>query len=149
MADVMTREQRSRCMSRIRGRNTQPELTLRRALWREGLRYRVHPALPGRPDLVFVGSMVAVFVDGCFWHACPEHATSPATNAQFWRDKIGRNVQRDRKVDAVLRGEGWTVFRCWEHEVERSLATVVSRIKKTLRRKKSGPKLRDRRRNRR
>src|SRR4051794_33740524 len=97
MADVLNPEQRSRCMSRIKGKNTKPELMLRKALWAAGLRYRLHTRLPGRPDLTFSGSRVVVFVDGCFWHSCPKHRTTPKTNAAFWNAKIGRNTARDRE----------------------------------------------------
>jgi len=119
-------------MSRIRGRNTKPEWALRKALWREGLRYRVHPALPGRPDVAFTAKRIAIFVDGCFWHACPQHATSPATNAEFWLQKISRNVDRDQKVNALLDAAGWSVLRFWEHEVESSLDSVIARIKREI-----------------
>lgn len=130
----MTREQRSRCMSRIRGQNTGPELLVRRALWRLGLRYRVRSKLAGRPDLVFGPRRIAVFIDGCFWHACPEHGVKPKANGRFWREKLGANIQRDRRTTATLREAGWTVLRFWEHEVERDLEDVLARIGKALRR---------------
>src|SRR5689334_7727114 len=98
---------RSENMARIRGRDTRPELAIRSRVHRTGLRYRVHTriSLGGstvRPDLVFARARVAVFVDGCFWHVCPEHATWPATNAAWWREKLARNQARDRAVDAML-----------------------------------------------
>ena len=103
-----------------RKRDTRPELALRRELHRRGLRYRVDASpLPGlrcRADIVFTRPRVAVFVDGCFWHSCPEHGTRPSTNAVYWKAKIGRNVERDRRNDAHLSAEGWTVIRVWEHE---------------------------------
>jgi DNA mismatch endonuclease, patch repair protein len=119
MSDVMTPEQRSRCMSRIRGSDTTVEVRFRRLLWRAGLRYTLRSALPGRPDLTFVAARVAVFVDGCFWHACPIHGVAPKSNADFWRAKIGRNKARDAEVNGLLKAEGWTVLRVWEHEIER------------------------------
>lgn len=107
-------------MSRQRVRDTAPELALRRALHAEGLRYRVDVApLPGlrrRADLVFTRARVAVFVDGCFWHCCPEHGTLPQSNAQWWRAKLERNAERDRDTDRVLNEAGWLVLRFWEHE---------------------------------
>lgn len=135
MADVMTAEQRSRCMSRIRGQNTKPERALRQALWSLGLRYRLARKLPGKPDLTFVGARVVVFVDGCFWHACPQHRTVPKNNAEFWQTKIGRNVERDREVTAMLTADGWLVLRFWEHEVKRSLNRVLRRVTAVVRRR--------------
>lgn len=132
MSDVMTPEQRSRCMSRIKGRNTKPELALRRALWARGHRYRVNHRLPGKPDVAFVGARVAVFIDGCFWHGCPEHRVKPKTNPDFWRKKLSGNVERDRKVSALLAAEGWIVLRFWEHEVEDDLRKVVDAVEAAL-----------------
>lgn len=126
--DVMTPAQRSRCMSKIRGSNTAPERALRKALWAAGLRYRLRAKVKGRPDVVFAGKKIAVFVDGCFWHACPDHATKPKSNAGFWRVKIGGNVQRDHVVTQALTREGWVVLRFWEHEVTSSLDAVVREI---------------------
>ena len=126
--DVMTPEQRSRCMSKIRGKNTKPELVLRMALWEKGLRYRIHYALPGRPDIVFPGKKIAVFVDGCFWHDCPQHAVSPKANVEFWLKKIQGNVERDSRVTRELGKKGWTVLRFWEHEVGDDLGSVVQRV---------------------
>lgn len=134
MTDVMTKEQRSRCMSRIRGKHTKPELRLRKALWSTGMRYRLHKRLPGRPDVVFPGAHVAVFVDGCFWHDCAAHGARPKANAEFWRMKIEANAKRDRLVSERLRALGWTVLRFWEHEVNENLDEVVLQIRSCLRR---------------
>jgi DNA mismatch endonuclease, patch repair protein len=124
--DVMTPEQRSRCMSRIRGSDTQPERALRSILWRRGLRYRLRSKLPGRPDITFHRGKIAVFVDGCFWHACPEHATKPKTNSAFWNAKISGNVERDNRVNKLLAADGWLVLRFWEHEVEQSAENIAN-----------------------
>jgi DNA mismatch endonuclease (patch repair protein) len=134
--DVMTPAQRSRCMSRIRGVNTKPELALRRALWQLGLRYRLHQKLPGKPDLTFGSARVVVFVDGCFWHACPAHQTQPKTNAAFWRNKIASNVARDAIVNSALEADGWEILRFWEHEVNDNLAAVVSRVRRAVQKRK-------------
>ncbi|MBY3115643.1 very short patch repair endonuclease [Rhizobium laguerreae] len=128
MPDVMTPEQRSRCMSRIRATKTKPEMRLRKALWTQGLRYRVNRKLPGKPDLVFVGARLAVFVDGCFWHGCPIHGKSPKSNQSYWTPKIARNRERDVIVSAALQSAGWTVLRFWEHEIEADLGGVVETI---------------------
>lgn len=124
----MTREQRSRCMSRIRGCNTRPERLVRSALWRIGFRYRLKSRLPGRPDIVFPRERIAVFIDGCFWHRCPDHYSSPVTNARAWDEKISANVRRDRAVDEQLAADGWEVLRFWEHQVKVDPARVAGRV---------------------
>ncbi|WP_280468398.1 very short patch repair endonuclease [Nocardia cyriacigeorgica] len=107
-------------MSRQRRAGTEPELALRRELHRRGLRYFVDRApIPGqrrRADVVFPRLRVAVYVDGCFWHSCPQHATHPKNNAQWWAEKLAANVARDRATDADLAAAGWQVIRVWEHE---------------------------------
>lgn len=115
-----------------RSRDTGPELALRRLLHRRGLRYRVDFApLPGvrrRADIVFTRAKVAVFVDGCFWHSCPEHGTTPVRNADYWVPKLQRNQDRDRETDAQLVTAGWTVVRVWEHEPVDSAAERVEQV---------------------
>jgi DNA mismatch endonuclease (patch repair protein) len=100
---------------------TKPERDLRSVLHSNGLRFRKNfPLRAGdrtvRPDVVFTRQRLAVFVDGCYWHRCPEHGTSPRFNSSYWRAKLDRNVERDRVVDAALAREGWTILRVWEHE---------------------------------
>jgi DNA mismatch endonuclease (patch repair protein) len=103
-----------------RSRDTAPELALRRLLHGQGLRYRVdavvEDGLACRADLVFRAARVAVFVDGCFWHRCPLHATVPTANASYWKSKFDRIVARDRRNDVALADAGWTVVRIWEHD---------------------------------
>ncbi|ATO65159.1 very short patch repair endonuclease [Mycobacterium avium subsp. hominissuis] len=119
-------------MSRQRTRDTEPEMFLRRELHRRGLRYRVDAAIPGLPrrraDILFTRAKVAVLVDGCFWHGCPEHKTAPTTNGEWWAAKLARNIERDRETDAHLRSFGWTVLRVWEHEDMKHAATDIERI---------------------
>ncbi len=107
-------------MSRQRSVGTAPEIALRSELHRRGLRYFVDRAplkgLRRRADLVFPRRKVAVYVDGCFWHSCPEHATHPKNNALWWAEKLAGNVARDRDTDARLIAAGWAVVRIWEHE---------------------------------
>ncbi|TDU83154.1 T/G mismatch-specific endonuclease [Kribbella voronezhensis] len=118
-------------MSRQKSRNTQVEIELRRYLHAAGLRYRIHrrPVLGVRreADIVFGPARVAVFVDGCFWHGCPEHATWPKSNAEFWREKIEGNRRRDANTDALLAKAGWLVVRVWEHEGIEAAAARVQR----------------------
>lgn len=130
--DVLTSDQRRLCMSRNRGRDTGPEMKLRKALWAAGHRYRVRTKLPGRPDIAFIGARVAVFVDGCFWHACPVHSTRPRSNTAFWAAKLARNVVRDQEVSLQLSNDGWCVVRFWEHEVRSDLPAVVDKVSKAV-----------------
>lgn len=109
---------RSEQMARIRGRDTQPERRLRSLLWARGFRYRLHARrLPGRPDLVFPARKTVVFVDGCFWHGCPEHYVRPRSRTAFWARKLRENVSRDRAHCLSLEAMGWKVLRVWEHDV--------------------------------
>jgi len=134
MTDNLTREQRSLTMSRIKGSNTGPELRLRKALWAAGLRYRLKYKLPGKPDLVMVSARLAVFVDGCFWHGCPDHGVRPADNSDYWNEKIEGNIRRDERINSQLRKLSWTVMRLWEHEVRNELPRVVDQILNQCRR---------------
>jgi DNA mismatch endonuclease, patch repair protein len=118
MADVLTKSQRYICMSRIRSRDTVPEIELRKALWAIGLRYRLKSRLPGNPDLVFPSLKSVVFVDGCFWHVCPQHGVRPSSNTEFWQNKLDSNVARDKAVNRKLKRLGWRVVRVWEHEID-------------------------------
>lgn len=110
----------SRRMAKVRQKDTAAEVTLRRELYRNGLRYRVDYAVLKKPrrvaDVAFPGLKIALFVDGCFWHGCPEHATWPKHNAEFWRRKIEANRLRDADTNSRLLDLGWTVLRFWEHE---------------------------------
>jgi len=120
MTDFLTPAERSDRMSRIRGKDTQPELALRKVLHRLGLRYRLHGAgLPGKPDLVFPRYRTVVFVHGCFWHrhdGC-NIATTPKSNTPFWLEKFKKNVTRDARVATQLEALGWRVFIVWECEL--------------------------------
>ena len=117
-------------MRSVRRRDTAPEMALRRALWRRGLRYRVHAACAGacHPDILFPACRVAVFVDGCFWHMCPSHATFPSSNGEWWAEKLAANVERDRRHDSRLRDAGYTVVRVWEHEDPERAACRISEL---------------------
>lgn len=125
---------RSEQMARIRGTNTSPEVTLRRALWARGLRYRLHERTPaGRPDVVFSASRVAVFIDGCFWHGCPLHYARPRSREEFWSAKLVENVERDARQAVVLDAAGWHAVRLWEHEIITELESAVERVERAVR----------------
>ncbi|KAB2340904.1 very short patch repair endonuclease [Actinomadura rudentiformis] len=119
-------------MKANRGRDTKPELALRRAVHALGLRYRVSvrplPGVRRTADLVFTRAKVAVFLDGCYWHGCPDHHTKAATNAAYWADKVEKNRARDRETDALLEAAGWMAVRVWEHEDPREAALKVESI---------------------
>src|SRR3569623_179974 len=119
-------------MRRVRQKNTSAESALRRELHALGLRYRIHVPISTKPrrvaDLTFAGPRVAVFVDGCFWHGCPRHATWPKQNAEFWRAKIVANQVRDRDTDARLKIDGWEVVRIWAHEMPCEAARRIANV---------------------
>jgi DNA mismatch endonuclease, patch repair protein len=121
-----------RRMQRQARRDTKPEMALRRELHRLGLRYRVDcqvmPGVRRRADIVFTRARIAVFVDGCFWHGCPQHATKPKANAEWWAEKLSTTVARDRDTDARLQTHGWKVLRFWEHEDMRTAAMTIHAV---------------------
>ena len=136
MTDVFTKTKRSEVMSRIRGRgNKDTEMALAKLFrahritgWRRNL-----PVF-GKPDFVFLKLRLAIFVDGCFWHCCPLHATKPKSNAAFWRNKLATNQTRDRLVTSTLKSAGWQVLRIWEHELlAKGTSQVVLRVRKSIR----------------
>ena len=147
MADRMTPEQRHRCMSRIRGRDTKPELVVRRWLWHQGFRYRLYvKALPGRPDIVMRKWRTVIFVNGCFWHGhdC-QSDRRPTTNAQFWQDKIDRNRERDTRNVAALQAAGWHVLVVWECQLnaknrQQTLRELDVRLSQIVLEHTAGPK---------
>ncbi|MGC4761393.1 very short patch repair endonuclease [Micromonospora sp. DT46] len=122
-----------------KARDTGPERRLRSLLHQAGLRYRVNArplrSLRRTADVVFPGAHVAVFVDGCYWHGCPEHYRPARANDQFWREKIDRNRVRDRETDQLLVDAGWTVIRIWEHE---DFTTAANRIQEVVRGQSAG-----------
>lgn len=121
-------------MQSNRGKDTALELAIRSGLHRAGLRFRKHrrplPGLRCDADVVFPRQRLAVFIDGCFWHGCPEHASRPSANRDWWGAKLDRNLERDARNDSRLREAGWVVLRIWEHE---EVADAVGRVAETLR----------------
>ena len=119
-------------MSVVRRRDTRPEVALRRELHARGLRFRVDarptPRVRGRADIVFTRRRIAVYVDGCFWHACPDHGVVPKSNTEWWMEKLAATVARDRLAEEVLHSEGWSVVRVWEHEDAKDAADRIATL---------------------
>lgn len=148
MTDRVTPEVRSRMMKAIHGKDTKPEMLLRRALHARGHRYRVHrKVVRWRPDIVFGPAKVAVFVDGDFWHgnawrtakkgsfcSCEEWL---ATLPEYWQGKLARNMERDRRTSRILRREGWSVIRVWESDLNRNVEACVRKVERALERRKA------------
>ncbi len=126
--DRITKEQRSRNMSRIRGKNTKPEMIVRRYLFSRGLRYRLHAKLPGKPDIVMKQRRVAIFINGCFWHGhngC-KYFRWPQTRTEYWREKIGGNIKRDLRNYTALQDAGWRVLVVWECDIKQNRESVLN-----------------------
>ena len=139
MADVFSKEKRSEVMKLIHGKNTQPEILVRKYLFSSGLRYRLHvESLPGKPDIVFKKTKTIIFINGCFWHGhrnC-KFSKIPATNKAYWSNKISQNIQRDHKVIRMLRMEGWRIIIIWECMLrpsrrDKSLSKLYKDIQRT------------------
>lgn len=127
---------RSEIMRRVKQRNTPAELALRTALFHRGFRYRVHRRIEGGTvDVAFLSAKVAVFVDGCFWHGCPLHATFPKSNQAYWLPKLAENKERDLRQTEKLSAAGWFVIRVWEHECRPPEPKIVHRIGRVVRRR--------------
>ena len=122
-------------MSRIRGKNTKPEMAVRKALWKDGIRgYRLHPkSVPGKPDVAFIGKKLAVFIHGCYWHSCPHcKPQKPKSNRAWWVDKLQKNVERDKRKESELVSQGWRVLTVWECQVKDDIDRVVRKVRKEL-----------------
>ena len=135
MVDIVDKATRSRMMAGIGGKNTRPEMVVRKHLFAAGFRYRLHRRdLPGRPDIVLPKHKTVIFVHGCFWHrhAGCRFAATPATNAQFWQEKLDGNVERDRRATRALLAAGWRVLRVWECRTgPKDLERLVADLAKT------------------
>ncbi len=119
-------EQVSQQMKRMPRKNSGPEVRLRRELHSRGLRFRVNlRGLPGTPDIAFTRAKIAVFVDGCFWHRCPRHGVLPKANRDWWREKLDRNVERDKRKDGELENLGWLSIHVWEHDDPTTVADAI------------------------
>lgn len=128
--DNLTPEKRSRIMRAIKSSNTKPELVIRKMLHAAGYRYKLHPkTLPGRPDIVFPTRKKAILVHGCFWHVHKHCATGRIPDSPMWRDKLLRNIQRDKEVDAALQGLGWQTAVVWECEINKNSSNVLHELR--------------------
>lgn len=137
MTDIHSSLQRSRNMAAIKGKNTSPEVKIRKMLYHRGIRgYRIHYPLPGKPDIVFTKQKVVIFIDGCYWHKCPQCFQEPQTNRDFWMEKINGNVKRDERVNQELIDSGWIVLRFWEHEIRKIPESVVDIISECVQTRK-------------
>ncbi len=133
MPDKFSKETRSRIMSSIRSKNTQPEITVRQLLWARGKRYRIHNrSVFGNPDISNKKKKVAVFIDGCFWHGCSKCYQQPRTNTEFWKKKVSDSRRRRKLVISRLRKEGWKTMEVWEHEIKSSSGIIADRIARNL-----------------
>jgi DNA mismatch endonuclease, patch repair protein len=132
MVDKITKEKRSKIMAAIHSKDTKPELSLRKALWVRGLRYRIQYGKE-KIDIAFPSQKIAVLVDGCFWHGCPLHSHLPKSNEEYWVPKLKKNIERDHAKNQRLEAEGWTVLRFWEHELT-NIGEVIRRVESELKR---------------
>ncbi len=129
MPDKFSKEVRSRIMSSIRGKNTKPELIVRKILWSMGKRYRIHDSsVFGSPDISNKSRNIAIFIDGCFWHGCGRCYKEPKSNTEFWREKITKNRDRRKVVKSRLKKDGMTILQFWEHEVLSEPTKVTDKI---------------------
>ena len=122
-------------MSRIKGKDTKPEIIVRKRLYSMGFRYRTNTWLKFgkvrfRPDIIFISKKVAIFIDGCFWHKCPKCYKEPKSKREYWIPKINRNVQRAKEINRYYKQKGWKVIRIWEHEIKKNLNKVMKRVLK-------------------
>ena len=115
-------------MSKVKSVNTKPELKLRKALFSNGLRYRIHFKINGKPDIAFSRKKLAIFVDGCFWHCCPKHCRMPKSNKSYWHSKIKRNILNAEEKDKMLKAQGWKILHIWEHEINENLGKAANKV---------------------
>ena len=127
--DFVTAEKRSEMMSKIRSKETSLEIGFRKVLWHSGIRYRKNPkGWFWKPDILIQKRKIAIFLDSCFWHGCPEHFTLPKTRQDFWETKIGKNRERDSLVTEYYEKKWWKVFRFWEHTLKRDMSKIALKI---------------------
>ena len=127
--DTVSKQKRSEIMSHIKSKDSKIEISLRKKLWQAGIRYRKNPkGYFGKPDLVLKKYKIVIFIDSCFWHGCKKHCRLPATNKEYWKNKIERNKKRDKKVSVYYKKIGWNIIRIWEHEIKKDLQRLIYKI---------------------
>ncbi len=131
MTDIFTKEKRSKIMSRVKNKGTDIEMSLRKGLFKQGLRFRINSKIIGKPDIVFPRKKIAIFCDGDFWHG-RNYLKESGKYKKFWKEKIKVNMLRDRKIDSLLKEQGWRIMRFWETDIIKSVDKCVSKIKKTI-----------------
>lgn len=133
MGDIFSKEKRSDIMSKVRSKDSKIEIIFRKALWKEGFRYRKNcKNYFGKPDLVLKKYKTVFFIDSCFWHGCKKHGTLPKTNKKFWINKINANKNRDKMVTRYYRKNNWKIIRIWEHEITKKLDVTIDKITKNF-----------------
>lgn len=131
--DKVTPEIRSRIMRLVRSKDTKLEEFFRKELWKKGTRYRKNPrGYYGKPDLAIKKKKTVIFLDSCFWHGCSKHCRLPKSNVNYWKNKIDRNIQRDKQVTQYYKDKKWTIIRLWEHEILKDAEGVVARVQKMI-----------------
>jgi DNA mismatch endonuclease (patch repair protein) len=130
MADNLTKEQRSKTMSRIRSKWTAQEKKIHDYLKGNKIKHQMHPNIKGSPDVILKDTKTAVFLHGCFWHKCPKCYIKPKTNKMYWIPKIENNVKRDRKNNKILKQDGFKVIRIWEHEIKKDFKKILNKLLK-------------------
>lgn len=129
MADIFSKAKRSEIMSKVRNKDSKIEIAFRKALWKEGFRYRKNVnSYFGKPDIVLKKYKTVIFVDSCFWHGCRKHCILPVSNKKFWRKKIERNKQRDREVNRYYKKESWNIMRIWEHDLQKNSDKMIKKL---------------------
>lgn len=133
--DTVSKQKRSKIMSRIKDKNSKIEIEFRKALWKEGFRYSKNSLKYfGKPDLVLKKYKTVIFIDSCFWHGCKKHCRIPSTNKNYWTQKVANNMTRDKKVLKYYKKQSWKIFRVWEHQISREykLKKIINHIKKKI-----------------
>lgn len=130
MADNLTVKQRSQCMSRIHSKWTSPERKIHAYLKGDKIKHKMHPSLPGNPDILLVTSRTVVFLQGCFWHKCPKCYVEPKSRKSYWLPKLEKNVERDKRAVQSLKRAGYKVLIIWEHEIKSNFKKIIRKLQK-------------------
>lgn len=131
--DTVSKKKRSETMSAVKSKDTKIEISFRKALWKNGFRYRKNSTKYfGKPDILFKKYKIVIFIDSCFWHGCKKHCRIPATRKNYWVNKIEKNKLRDKEVSQHYKKIGWKIFRIWEHEILKNCDKTIRKVEKIL-----------------